>query len=246
MNQSFTSQQGIDSPSPEHNKLQNLFLDETNAQLLIDYLRTDRKINYKHNLWTKTIFEGENNWDIIISFFGTDEDILNDENEKKICFCHTNKIYCELKPLLGDDYPSVLRKMKTQKEVSFKRTNKQYFPEKLEFVLLIKEFSSHTTTKKELTEIFGAHEIRVVFMENLFSTFVTWTKEEKDEKEEKDKKDEKDEENKLREVTEQLNTTEQKIQKLETFLLKEGLQKTHKKRTANEIFGSSFVKLKKV
>lgn len=72
-----------------------------------------------------------------------------------------SSIYVEIKPLLGDDYPNVLRKMNTQ----IKLTNDK----KGVFVLFINEYSSSTTTKEQLVAIFSQSNIRVVFKKNISS-----------------------------------------------------------------------------
>lgn len=66
-------------------------------------------------------------------------------------------VYFELKPLLGDDYPNVLRKMNNQIKLS-KRRNA---------VLIVDKFDSSTTTKQQLIEIFNQHDIRIIFKEQL-------------------------------------------------------------------------------
>jgi hypothetical protein len=72
-------------------------------------------------------------------------------------------IYIEIKPLLGDDYPCVLRKMNTQIEL----TNQKYIREKTKtprYALLLKEFNSTTTTIDELVKIFKQSNIHVIFV----------------------------------------------------------------------------------
>jgi hypothetical protein len=65
-------------------------------------------------------------------------------------------LYIEIKPLLGDDYPNVLRKMTTQKKLTNDKDGI--------YILLIDEYSSSTTTKEELVMIFKQSNIRVVFV----------------------------------------------------------------------------------
>jgi hypothetical protein len=65
-------------------------------------------------------------------------------------------LYIEIKPLLGDDYPNVLRKMTTQKKLTNDKDGI--------YILLIDEYSSSTTTKEELVMIFKQSNIMVVFV----------------------------------------------------------------------------------
>jgi len=71
---------------------------------------------------------------------------------------HNHKVFIEIKPILGDDYPHVLRKMSTQ----IKMTEKKY--RNAVYVLYVREFSSSAASKEQLKEIFSQHKIKVVFM----------------------------------------------------------------------------------
>jgi len=128
--------------TPEHNKLQNLFLDEENVEKLllniyIKKYKTDKISNVKI-YFSNIIFEGIYNWDLVVeknNWYLCECD-LSDETKNK-CNCEINKkyrekynipenddnlrfyeLYCEIKPSLGDDYPCVLRKMKSQIELT--------------------------------------------------------------------------------------------------------------------------------
>lgn len=205
------------SKTPEHNKLQNLFLEDNNViKLLKKVLKKDKK-NVSITKGDIT-FEGMFNWDLIV------ENYLwclcdCDSTIPKICDCEVykkyieqykipkdgddlklNNLYCEIKPCLGDDYPCVLRKMKTQIELTNNYVNK-YNEDKLkyyendyddnrqywrfrkdlynyslsqeyirnpQYVLIIKEFNSTTTTKEQLITIFNQAYIRIVFIDELF------------------------------------------------------------------------------
>ena len=70
-------------------------------------------------------------------------------------------LYIEIKPLLGDDYPNVLRKMTTQIKLTKSQSPGMF---RGEWILLIGEYSSTVTTKKELVQIFGLSDIRVMFV----------------------------------------------------------------------------------
>ncbi len=128
------------SKTPEHNKLQNLFLIHENVDKLLLLVKKFQSEYLPHLELTKgkVIFEGMFNWDLIIEDFRWGvcecrEKYENDEKTAYTCNCPIYRkyatmfrkpancddlilrpLYCELKPLLGDDYPSVLRKMKTQ------------------------------------------------------------------------------------------------------------------------------------
>jgi hypothetical protein len=74
---------------------------------------------------------------------------------------------CELKPLLGDDYPCVLRKLNTQIELT--RKDKTFTDYVIRCVLIVGTFQSESATKEQLIEIFKQSNIRVVFTDEIFS-----------------------------------------------------------------------------
>ncbi len=104
------------SKTPEHNKIQNLFLEDANIKKLGDIIfnsyKSSRHKLIKINSYDLE-FEGEFNWDCIIKF-RCDYQC----NDRKCCSYEFNDmiiyVYIEIKPILGDDYPCVLRKMKNQ------------------------------------------------------------------------------------------------------------------------------------
>ena len=200
------------SKTPEHNKMQNKFLDKEYRSLFTDniFKKSDISIGVFK-------FEDKFNWDVSmrqISYVRCKcvwDDKLNirinecdfcKSEEARVLYKHCiidcggiplNPIYIELKPVLGDDYPTVLRKMTAQKELTAKYLetcfNKSYDEEywqkfnnrcdkhicfKYErsqyigiYCLFVKEFNSSVTTKEQLKQIFQMSNIRVIFEEDL-------------------------------------------------------------------------------
>lgn len=78
-------------------------------------------------------------------------------------------VCCELKPTLSDDYPVVLRKLKTQIELTqndktnFKNLNKKY-------ILIIGSFTSIHVSKEQLITIFKQSNIKIIFTDEIFET----------------------------------------------------------------------------
>jgi len=71
-------------------------------------------------------------------------------------------IYCEIKPILGDDYPCVLRKMLLQKKLTL-----DSIPENPMFCLIVGRFSAESATWEDLKKIFtGQHGIRIIFIDD--------------------------------------------------------------------------------
>jgi hypothetical protein len=206
------------SKTPEHNRLQNLFLDDENVKKLLKHV--NKQSNNK-NVYIEVgtgIVEGIYNWDFTIE--GSSWWLCSCDwslEDKDVCDCETFKkfmkkynipekmknmgfsdmryrdYYCEIKPLLGDDYPNVLRKMKQQMELTDCYVSKQNEKEKEDFkkqsysrnydtatynhilsqmllapkyLLIVKEFKSSTTVE-ELIDIFGRQNITIVFLDSL-------------------------------------------------------------------------------
>lgn len=81
------------------------------------------------------------------------------------------KIFCEIKPLLSDDYPNVLRKMKTQITLQKELNQKSHFPGDRNhyiYVLILKEFVSNTVSKDQLIQIFDNSDIHIIFTDEIF------------------------------------------------------------------------------
>ena len=200
------------SKTPEHNKLQNLFLNNENVEKIIKLMNNIFKYKKNIDYYNATAeFEGLFNWDVIIQNIVYNKSKCNWELKEEYSCCDCGEgyednddeyyncpnIYIEIKPCLGDDYPSVLRKMKNQIELTNISLNKQqqneldelgykkgyvggenwseikyihknYNAYKGEFILLIKDFHSNNTTKEQLIEIFNQTFIKVVFINELF------------------------------------------------------------------------------
>ena len=80
-------------------------------------------------------------------------------------FDYDSKIYAEIKPLLGDDYPCVLRKLKTQIEFTRKSISKDY----IKSYLIIDKFESSSATKEQLITIFNQTNINILFADDIFN-----------------------------------------------------------------------------
>jgi hypothetical protein len=206
-----------DSKTPEHNKLQNLFLDSDfqyiflnklssfrlQHELLVKLYESEEYIKYfgnqrfKEKIKIEPVFETEYNWDIKLTIEDdyTDKINVNEEfciedrvkNEKdaeiivKMCkesnmsysegrrilssqvcrdvglYFDYPYIYIEVKPLLGDDYPCVLRKMTNQIKLTNAKCNYN------KFILFVKEYKSNITTKEQLIDIFKMSNILIIF-----------------------------------------------------------------------------------
>jgi hypothetical protein len=94
------------------------------------------------------------------------------ENQYNISIniCEYNlAVCCELKPTLSDDYPNVLRKLKTQIELT-KIDNVFVSNRSLCYILLIGSFTSIYVSNEQLIAIFKQSNIKVIFTADIFET----------------------------------------------------------------------------
>ena len=217
VNQTIVNQ-NENSKTPEHNKIQNLFLEEENQNRLIDLLFNPKSIINKiqnglihkdfnkyfekyegdmsfNQLFTiyKIEFETTYNWDVFLKIKGQYfnfiykkeywrkewnilekyfTDIFNikkcevssySDGKTNASLNYNSYIYIEIKPILGDDYPNVLRKMKQQKNLT--SCNIEMMRE--HYILLVKDFASSTTTSEQLIQIFNQSNIKVIFLKDI-------------------------------------------------------------------------------
>lgn len=222
VNQTIVNQ-NENSKTPEHNKIQNLFLEEENQNRLIDLLfkatknkfnKINEGFNHKdyseyfqgckessmtfHQLFKiKVEFETKYNWDILLQInkwggssivvkFNEEiyknndleirqkyfNDIFNFDMRPgvmypELIYIDSYNIYIEIKPLLGDDYPNVLRKMNIQKDLTYCDLDKRGDSDKRIIILLVKDFASSTTTREQIIQIFNQSNIKVIFLKDI-------------------------------------------------------------------------------
>jgi hypothetical protein len=77
-------------------------------------------------------------------------------------------VCCELKPTLSDDYPVVLRKLKTQIELT--KNDRINFAFDKKYILLVESFTSFDVSKEQLVTIFKQSNIKVIFTDEIFET----------------------------------------------------------------------------
>jgi len=211
-----------------------MFLENENIEkiwniIINKYCKSNRHKPLKLNSY-KIEFEGRFNWDCIFVFNNytqclNSRSCCTDEFYRSVLF-----VFSEIKPLLGDDYPCVLRKMKNQVELT-----KNAYKEKtgfgifnLKYLLIIKEYNSINTSKDELIKIFTQSGINIVFtneiLDNLPSQIIT--EQIQDNNVQTIQQPEIEEENKL--LREKLLHAEEKIKQLEEEILSLKTQKQSK------------------
>lgn len=161
--------------TPTRNEMQNLFLDEEIILKLLKFLhkKSDNKdLKYEFG---EVEFEGIFDWTVIISDSSCTKLQYEynefDKNERKYTDEYKltlGNVYIEIEPLLGDDYPCVLRKIKYKKELT--SNSLKQVKEPCNFVLLIKKYDSLITPTNTLKYIFKKSGIDVVFLNELLKT----------------------------------------------------------------------------
>jgi hypothetical protein len=173
-------------PSDKYDEHKNLF--EFDRLSSVSYLKREKAefekkyfTDYEKNFiihYEEHISEYYKN---MISKYFTDEYMVvkNTGNrhdiEINICIDDSSAICCELKPALSDDYPCVLRKLKTQLELTkndkttFEKFHKNY-------ALIIGSFKSKHTTKDQLISIFKQSKIIIIFTDELFDNLQSETR----------------------------------------------------------------------
>lgn len=94
------------------------------------------------------------------------------ENQYKISIkiCNYNyAVCCELKPTLSDDYPVVLRKLKTQIELT-QNDNTTFKKLKKIYILIVGSFTSIHVSKEQLITIFKQSNIKIIFTDEIYKT----------------------------------------------------------------------------
>lgn len=171
VNQSLSTNK--DGKTPEHNRLQNMFLENDIITNLGNIIINKYSNNKRHKplklISYKIEFEGKFNWDCIINTY-FDFQCLNGRG------CCSNEfdegkilVFIEIKPILGDDYPCVLRKMKSQIELTKNAYKKEHGVFSI-YILVVKKYDSDSTSKENLIKIFKQTNIIILFTDELINT----------------------------------------------------------------------------
>jgi hypothetical protein len=228
------------SKTPEHNKLQNLFLENNIVENLGNrIIKTNKSCSHKPiklNSY-KIEFEGKFNWDCIIKFY-CDSQCLRGRN---CCSSEFDEmcihLFIEIKPILGEDYPCVLRKMKTQIELTKKNHKEESSLESFMYLLIVKEYNSNITPKDTLIKVFNQTNIKIKFINELLDNFTQEKKHVEELQNINPKKqvedDNLEEENKL--LREKLLQAEEKIKQLQEEIL--SLKSQKQSKSIKDYFG---------
>jgi len=240
VNQTITTN-NQNSKTPEHNKLQNMFLKNENVKKLWDIIINKYCKSNRHKILKlksyKIEFEGSFNWDCIFVFNNYTQcpngpRCCSDEDGISVI---AQFVFTEIKPLLGDDYPCILRKMKNQIELT-KNAYKD-ISDNLKFILIIKEYNSTNTLKDELIKIFTQSKIIVIFTEKIFdnlpSQIITEQRDQTQDITIQPTYQQEIEENKL--LREKLLQAEEKIKQLEEEII--SLKSQKQSKSIKDYFG---------
>lgn len=121
-----------DSPTPKHNHLQISFLEMNVVLKFLEQIGVEGKVKD-----ISVVFEAKYGWDVVISYnLLRGDTIWEDGKEKTFEISIPQKIYVELKTMVGDEYACILRKLVKQKEDD-KDENGQY-------ILVIQSYNGET------------------------------------------------------------------------------------------------------
>jgi uncharacterized protein (DUF3820 family) len=135
-----------DAPTPEHNLLQNKFLDKKLVHNFLSRLLKE-KIETNKYTYSEEEFNKEIKKPTIVFEYKFGIDVL------------VNDIAIEVKPFMGDDYPCVLRKIVSQRE-RYRSTRKPFSGGIYDWFLIVDQYSG-ATSWDDLQRIFASQNIRI-------------------------------------------------------------------------------------
>jgi len=138
--------------TPEHNEMQALFLDENITRSIIKTICNSSIIKITEEFTTRLAFE-EKGFDI---YFYTN---LSYTGDYPYYGDYPYSGYIELKPCLGDDYPSVLREMK--KRIMLIGSDRKCYS------LIYKDLTTKSITHDQIKTIFKSSGIDVYRLNEL-------------------------------------------------------------------------------
>lgn len=87
---------------------------------------------------------------------------------ERITLFENTRILCELKPIIGEEYPSILRKMREQIErTKLDAEQGKGWPSRHSHFLIGKSLDLETSSKSQVCTFFAAHNIRFVMMDDI-------------------------------------------------------------------------------
>ena len=168
------------------NRIQKLFLKEENTLRLNAHVAPLR--SHEHQDGCRAVFE-EGDWDIFtVANRNKCECDWSAKPDGSSCDCRYAKeeetfteIYCSIQATVGDDYPTILRKMSKRVEKRDKQGVKErveeineakrlgvpWPPTPTHYVLLVGELTTGEITREELSQLFAQKYIKVAFLDNL-------------------------------------------------------------------------------
>ena len=159
------------SNTPEHNRLQNMFLDNEFAWNFMDIM-----LNTNQREFVKSQCEKENEPyhepKLTVKFEVpaiTDYIKVSNGRFHDVCLYYFDRYkpdyYIEIKPIVGDDYPNVLRQIKQNHTFTFK--GRTHYVDENNKVLLLEEYNGVSATKEQFMKIFEMDNIKVVFLNDV-------------------------------------------------------------------------------
>ena len=148
---------GEPSETPEHNEMQGWFLDDEFCKKIIDYkpnLIDQKNIRNKNVVLTK-LFETGRGWDVVLildEIYEIQIDLNTYIKQKKTI----KTVFIELKPQIGDDYPSILRQINNRD-----RGINKLRPDE-DILIIYKEYTGTGITENQMREMFKHNSFKIM------------------------------------------------------------------------------------
>lgn len=137
-------------------------------EMLKDYfeLNLNSNLDSDENFNKHYIEYRKNYYKTMIEKYGFSSNVENiNQDQYQISIIVPNSVLCcNIEPILNDNYPHILRKIKEQMELT--NNDKTLFDEYhcKKYILLIEKFNSKYTTKEQLISIFKQSNIMIIFI----------------------------------------------------------------------------------
>lgn len=136
--------------TPEHNELQVKFLDNSFSLKLAKLLEANLFDGTTLPELTKPIFE-----------VGYDVSFMASAGHRRLYI----RILIEIKPIIGDDFPSVLRQMKASMPI-----REDVHVSKTFYCLLVRQYNGEGASKDQFIQFFQSQGYTVVFFDDIENT----------------------------------------------------------------------------
>lgn len=160
-------QQQTEEASPAHNYLQNKFLDDefnwkfVNAMKEKDWREWAKIVSLEANeIYIEPVIKVA--FEVPSMLYET----IRNGKFHDVIFHFIVDHYIEVKPIIGDDYPNVLRQIK-QAHTFTNRRGQTIYANEHKKILFVGEYNGVGATEEQFVKIFAKDNIKVIFLRNV-------------------------------------------------------------------------------